>query len=80
MNSNSSGQNLELVVSKNPTPSKEKLEKTTTLETTTKVQRQQKPEDQEENVLIAGYQMPICTTTATDSSHRETMSLRRTQN
>ena len=54
-NPNSSGQNHGPVVSKNPTPSKEKLEKNTTLETTTKVQRQQKPEDQEENVLIAGY-------------------------
>ena len=54
-NSTSSGQNHGPVVSKNPTPSKEKLEKTTILETPTKVPRQQKPEDQEEKVLIAGY-------------------------
>ena len=54
MNSNSSGQNHGPVVSKNPTPSKEKQEKTTTLETTTMGQRQQKLKDQEENVLIAG--------------------------
>ena len=54
-NLKSNGQNHGPVVSKNPTPSKEKLEKITTLETTTKGQRKQNPEDQEENVLIAGY-------------------------